>query len=251
MKSFFRIFLLALCGAALIVACQQPGTTALSKGSLTITIGNKIAARTIAPSSASTTVTSYSITGTGPDSDTLPGQPIVVTAPTGSGSTTISSLPTGTWQINVTAYNANGDIIGTASQSVQVTIGQNSMTIPVGPVAGTGTLSVTVNLTGVTLASPSIHATLTPLSGQTTNTSLTAFSLSGSTLTSASTLENGYYILTTTLFDGTSQQAPPETELVWIVTSETSSQTYTYSAASPGYGTLNLTLTPLATPADQ
>jgi hypothetical protein len=242
-SSLFRLSLLVLCAGALLVACSLLGGPTANTASLRIVIGNRIAAKTIAPPTADTTVDYYLVTGTGPYGEALSAEPINV--PGSSATTTVPNLVVGTWSITVDAYNSGNDQIGTVTQNVSVNLGQNSVDIQVGPISGTGTLTVTVDFAGVTMAQPNITATLTPQSGQTTDTSLSAFTVSGTSLISTSTLQNGYYLLAMTLFDGTVQQAPTVTEVVWIVTDQTSSQTYTY-----GGGSLGITITPLPTSLD-
>jgi len=232
-----RLFLLVLIAGAFVPACAPGGLGIGFKGqpgSLTVTISDKIIKpHTITPSTANYTVGSYSLSFSGPAGETFTA--LLIPDSSGTVSHTYDNLACGSWTIKVDALNQAGshDIIGHGEGTGVVSIAAGAFVqIQIKPISGTGTLTITVDFTGTSLADPRIDATLAPESGQTKNVTLGNFTLSGSILTSTSTLDNGYYKLTGRLLDGTTQQGLPITEVVWVIAGQTSSANYVFSGGS-------------------
>jgi formylglycine-generating enzyme required for sulfatase activity len=205
---------LAACGSSLIPA--------EASGSLSILLTNSINAKTLTPP-ISMDAASYTVTGTGPNSESF-------TATTTGGTVTKTALALGSWTIVVNTLNAAGTLIGTGTATATVATGATTaVTVPVTPVAGTGTLSLTANWPAAQVQVPSITASLTPTLG--TAQSL-GFTVSGATATYSNTaVGSGYYTLALTVNDNGVAKAGA-VEVVRIVAGQTTSGSYTFLGMS-------------------
>ena len=89
--------------------------------------------------------------------------PVLVTDIPGEAAETepVSLLP-GPWEVTVTAFNEAGDVIGVGSDEVQVRARQTSrVSMFIRSLSGTGTLSLSADLSELELLSPAISGTLT------------------------------------------------------------------------------------------
>jgi hypothetical protein len=239
-SSVVLMTLLVLCAGALIAACHLPGGPPSTKGSLKITIGNNIAARTIVPPTEGTTATLYEVNGAGPNGAKFSTQ-------TSGDPVTISGLALGQWTVSVDALNANADTIGHGESSATVAAGENSVTVSVLLASGSGNLSLTVNWnTGQVQGPGSVGASITPARGG----SLQSLSFTGSdgSLSSATTgILPGYYILNLNLLDHAGNVVGSTTDLVWIVNAQTSTGSFDFTNAV-NTGSIKVSITPLPNP---
>jgi formylglycine-generating enzyme required for sulfatase activity len=211
---------------------KDPGSS--KTGSLTIALTNNVSvAKTLIPG-ISMDVTTYTVTGTGPNGATF-------TANLTGTSVTQNNLAFGSWTIAVNALNAGGTLIGTGSTTATVNTGQTtSASVTVTPITGTGTLSLTVNWPAAQVQTPSITASLTPALG--TAQSL-AFTVSGANATYSNTaLGNGYYTLAFTVNDNGIAEAGV-VEVVRIVAGQTTSGTYTFANVNQAGGGITVNIT--------
>ena len=155
-KGFF-IVLVALIGASSCNLFQASdtasGTDSTGVGELALFISPS-AARMIEPG-VDTTIASYDLTGTGPDSASF-------NVP-GFESSTYSNnlLAIGTWEITVLGRNLDGEIIGAVTDTFEVRSGETtSITLTLRPITGTGVISITVSWPDGSLPEPSIVATV-------------------------------------------------------------------------------------------
>ena len=181
---------------------------------------------------------SYTVSGSGPNgqsfSQSTPGGPV-----------TISNLAFGPWAVTVNALNAAGTVIGQGQGSATVNTGETTtITVSVTPLAGTGSLNLTVNWTASQVQSPSIQASLSPL-----GPSNMIFTIQGAQATySSSTIPVGYQTLTLQLLDN-NIPVIGAVEVVRIVAGQTTSGTYTFTNVNQPGGTIVVNITPqLANP---
>jgi len=121
------------------------------------------------------------------------------------GTTTVTSpveLLTGNWTVDVNAYNAANDIIGTSSSDIDVLAGKTVTTdITVSILQGNGSLSLSSTWAGIDLLLPSIDGTLTPVTGTPIPVALVAGTSSATYSTTS--IPAGSYTLDLLLTDGT------------------------------------------------
>ena len=140
----------------LLLGCPNPADLVKS-GSLTVSIGDHVTARTLLPG-VSMVVASFTVNGSGPNGASF-------SASTSSGSATFTSLAFGTWSVTVNAFNPDGTLIGQGSGSAVVQTGQTTpLVITVTPLAGNGTLTVSVSWPQEQVQHPAISAFLFRLS---------------------------------------------------------------------------------------
>jgi formylglycine-generating enzyme required for sulfatase activity len=167
----------------------------LEYGSLSVILETmNMDARTISPP-IDMTVSSYDISGSGPD--------FAMFSETGyTGSTyTAEGLIPGTWTVEVSAYNAGGEQIGYGFAQTAIEAGNtNSVTVPVRIIEGQGTLSVSISWPSGEVDTPVIEAFLTPDGG---NEAEIEFNISGTTASFDNTaIDTGSYLLSVSFFDG-------------------------------------------------
>jgi hypothetical protein len=116
------------------------------------------------------------------------------------------SLRPGLWTVIATAFNQAANIIGVASAEVLVKARQTSTSsLVIKSLSGDGTLSLSADLSGVELISPTIGGSLTfGASGEVTPISLT---ISGSSASYTGTMAAGTYLLALELVDEDSSVA--------------------------------------------
>ncbi|MBB6480331.1 hypothetical protein [Spirochaeta isovalerica] len=207
------IFILAV--ITLTAACDLPD---LSVGSMELSIGNGVS-RTLLPD-ISMDPYAFSISGTGPEGHTF-------LLDTLKDRNVIEDLTPGDWLIEVSASNADGEIIGRGSRTIAVFGGETaSAAITVTPLSGTGVLDLSLIWEPDDLSNAVISATLLPPGG-------TALSLdfiddgAGSASLSAA-FEAGYYTLLLQLLD-TDTVVMGSAETVRIVAGETTSGFFDYT----------------------
>ena len=217
----------------LIAACPNPNIS--DKGtSLTISITNKINARTLLPP-LDMNAASFTVNGTGPGGATF-------SQATSGGSVTVTGLAFGTWSVTVNALNAAGTVIGSGQATVTVSTGQTTtVAISVVPLAGNGTLNLSVTWTASQVENPSIQASLMPPSGTATPLS---FSVAGNQATySSSTIPAGYQTLTVQLLDN-GIPVMGAVEVARIVAGQTTTGSYAFTNVNQPGGSVQVNITP-------
>ncbi len=185
------ISLLILAIAGLLFGCMQPLGQSTREGDALISI-EKGAAKTIQPSDAEITITSYSLSGTGPNNATLSNKTFT-TSPH-----TESKLVEGSWTFTVKGLNAAGAIVasGTATGTVvaNTTVNIAVTLTPVKDGSGVGTFSLSGTIPS-TVTISSFTGVIAPSTGGTNiNFSVT---VSGTSFSySNATLPVGSYVLT-------------------------------------------------------
>jgi 6-phosphogluconolactonase len=235
--SRFAVAVLALGAVALFMAaCTNPllSSQGGSNGSLSIRIVDSINARTLLPP-IDMNAASYELSGTGPGGATF-------SQSAAGGTVTVGNLAFGSWSVTVDALNAGGTIIGSGQATAAVQIGHaTTLSITVAPLAGNGTLSLTVSWPGAQVDAPSIEATLTPSAGPAITLS---FSVTGSQATySGTTMPAGYGTLQLQLFNH-NIPVMGAVDVVRIVAGQTTSGTYAFTNVNQPGGPLQVNITP-------
>lgn len=232
---------LALAGIILLAAAVgllgscSPIGLGPGMGSLEIRIAADNA-KTLTPPIDMTTA-SYVVSGTGPNAGTFS------TTVTGS-SATVSGLAVGAWTVSVDGKNAAGTFITHGSATTQVSTGSTqSVSVSVAPIAGLGALGLAVSWPAAQVPTPQIQAQLLPASGSAVTLVFSA-PQNGSSSSSTSGLQNGYYTLTLQLLDN-GQLLMGAVEVVRIVKDQTTSGTFAFSNINTGKGGIKVNITPL------
>lgn len=235
MKTFQYIFFAVLLGFT-FYACDTPKAhpdmgPAENRGTLTITVNDGVS-RTISPSGLSTSY--YLVEGSGPDSATF--------STSTSGSLTLDDLLTGEWLITVTAFNSDDIAVGAGSATTSVYNDySSSVSITVIPLAGAGSLNLTVEWIDEQVYQPQVVATLTSLDG--TSRSL-GFSNNGAQAGFyADDIAAGYHTLSVRLLDDGFLNAST-VAIVWIVKDLTSSYTFSFDEINQATGSIDVEITP-------
>jgi hypothetical protein len=192
-----RSFLIAalLCPLLLgsLVGCRP---LVLEGGALVFVVpGQTAQGRTVSPSREEE-ISYCNVHGSGPGAASF-------TVPGVAGSTIAqNSLAAGLWTITVDAFNSSDELIGSGSVGVTIESGRAvSASVQVSSLAGTGILAASVSWPSGTIGAPAIQGTLTPAGGTPQDIEFTVDADSAS-FTSAA-LDEGYYLLTLRLADGT------------------------------------------------
>jgi hypothetical protein len=225
--------LLCLLAVGVVVSCLPPIGGNL--GNLTVQVGGELP-RTIVPS-IDMNVASYGISGTGPNGATFS------TSVTSGSTATISSLVVGTWSVAVDGKNAAGTFITHGTGTVQVAAATTTtLSVAVLPIAGPGSLSLTVSWPAASVAAPVIQAQLLPATGSAIPLPFSTPS-NGSSTYSGSGIMNGYYTLTIQLFDGT-VPVMGAVDVAEIVQGQTTAGTYAFTSINTARGIVTVNITP-------
>ena len=121
---------------------------------------------------------------------------------TGSSSATVNNLAFGSWTVTVTANNASGTPIGSGTGTAVVhTNATTTLALPVLPLTGLGTVSLSLTWNPSDLDIPQVQASLLPTTGSERTLDFTVDPASGTGTFSASDVLNGYYTLVLKLLD--------------------------------------------------
>ena len=185
----------ALIPVICMLACGTQTGPQAGSGSLVLSIGcGVLRARTIVPA-VTMEIATFDIQGTGPEAATFGG--------TGLRGDTYQwdELAPGQWIVTVNACNGDGIRIATATKAAVIVGGETTqLALTVVPLAGPGTLAVSISWPGSLIASPVVSASLTPDDG---NPAALEFTVgAGSASWSSSDLDAGYYTLSVQLRDG-------------------------------------------------
>ena len=182
-------FVLFSCSLGRIPGGQTDGTLIL------VLSGTGMNGKTLVPS-LDMNVSSFNVSGSGPGTATFS-----LTGVTGP-SVEQSALSAGTWTINVYAFNASRDLVGSGSTSATIEAGQTSTaSVTVIPLSGTGAMTVSISWATGLVSTPSVVATLTPVGDEAQNLTFSVGATSVS-YSSGKTLNAGYYSLSLQLMDG-------------------------------------------------
>ena len=195
-----KLTALILLAAAMIVAatsCEER----LESATLRVSLQRD---RSIVPENYPMEVTSYRISGEGPESETF-------SVETSKESVSLEGLVIGDWHILAEGLNANGDVLVTGETDHRLTGTNGSCTIVLSELVGEGSLSVVLNWDPDRISDePSIEIELTPQYGGGSPASIDRDSFSaadGSASFSGEGYPAGSYILAARLYDGTVQVA--------------------------------------------
>jgi hypothetical protein len=229
-----RALPLALLSMLLVFSCSSPVLQKANEagtGVLSISIG-EVASKTLLPSIDMKPAV-YDISGTGPQGKFF-SQTIT------SGTAQVPGLYTGQWTITVSEKNQALQGIGQGSGNVTIQAQQTAtLAISVKPLAGNGTVSLTV-LLPPGLVAPSITGSLAPSSG--TTIPLT-FVLGPSSATCVnSTIPSGYYTLSVKLSDSSTLLASA-VDVARVVNGATTSGSVDFSAVVAPTSPVNVSIT--------
>jgi hypothetical protein len=230
--------------AFLVLSCANPLSTPSSSpttdskhGSITIKVQNNIGAKTLVPP-ISMTAASYTVHGSGPA-----GSGATFDKPITNGTLTVTGLVPGAWFVTVTAWNGangTGQQIGNGVASVTVYPGQSAATaVNVAPLSGNGILNVGINWAQYPQPVASIQASLiSNFTAEIPTTTPLSFTVNPSTDTAnvlVSSLPVGYYVLNWTMLDASAKPLMGGSDIVRIVSGQTTSGTYNYVATSTNF----------------
>jgi hypothetical protein len=217
--------------------CPNPGAP-VQDGWLTVTLADASSARTLLPP-IDMTVKSYQVAGLGPL-----GATFVKTVAATTASLTIKNLAAGAWAVTVNALNVAGTLIGQATGTATVLAGKSvTLALTVVPLAGTGTLDVTVNWTAGDLTEPSLLASVTSYSGVVIGLDFTVSGSQARCVSSAT--PTGFLTMSMQLLDHGIPVAGTM-EVVRIVKDQTTTGVYTFTKVNKvdWTGTLQVNITP-------
>ncbi len=185
----------------------------------------------------------WDIHGAGPDGAAfdLPGVVGATVARNG--------LRPGAWLLTVDGKNATGTRIGTGAATATVTAGGTAhVPVTVAPLAGYGSLVLTVSWPAGLLLSPAVSGTLGPAGGSANDI---FFSLSPDNLSATftnSSLAAGYYSLTVQLTDGSVKTWGARVSVRIVTGAETSGAFMLTESDIDAVGSLEVQLTPALDP---
>ena len=223
MNKIGRLLFIACTFVIILASCAGPVTNDQGKtGDLSLSILSAAGAKTIKPSDADMTISAYVFSGSGPS-----GATIAATSQA-SSSFSAASIAAGAWSMLVQGKNAAGTVVASVTTSITVPAGgTGSATAQLVPLAGTGTLSVTVTWPAA-VSVDSVTGTLTPVGG---SPSTITMAISGSQATYTATDPAGSYLLVVNLAKSGQPVAPPRVEMVLLYSSIVSSGPIPFTAA--------------------
>ena len=188
MKTIIRLTVLLL----ILSSCTEEGGTATMRIMLSTS-----SEKTIAPDETLTTITKYSVEGTGPGGKTF-------TVDSTSSSLILEDLPTGRWTLDAKGYSSKGKELSAGSVSVDFTPDTGPISIELDKTDGNGSLQLRFEWEQ-NLNNCSIVVSLTDRKGNAlinNRTVRTSSALSYTTWTVPLQLSRGSYLLTAVLYSG-------------------------------------------------
>jgi hypothetical protein len=191
-------------------------------------------AKTLLPA-VSMDIADYEVSGDGPADETFRTN-------CATGNTEMTSLVAGEWIITVKAMNGDGTVIADGSTTTTVPAGGTAnAAVAVTPLAGTGSLNLTVSWPSGVLAGPSVSGTITSPDGQPQQMS---FTVSGSEATTSVTgLSAGYHTLSVQVLDS-GVVAAGGMEVARILADTNTTGTMTFQNVRPASGDVIVDITP-------
>ena len=184
--------LLSLMLIACDVAQEESGY-----GTLTVTFAptGRIFERTVMPTgSAPLDIDHYTISGTGPDGQTLSS------TNSSSDSITINDLLVGEWTFEATAYNASNKALATGSVDTYIYSNTNAITLSLDELVGSGSLHLDFSWNTEQVTSGTIFTfTLTDQSGTPVTGATVTTDMLGGTSTVTKNLDAGFYTFSAAL----------------------------------------------------
>jgi hypothetical protein len=226
------IFILANCTNPF--SLRQIEESTLPEGSLVINI-NSYGTMALVPD-LDMSPASYIISGAGPDgsgfSESTDVTPLIIT-----------DLDFGDWTVTVDALNDEGTIIGRGQGTTTIHAGQSqTITVPVTPLDGYGTLDLTLLWTPEDTENPSIEAQLIPQAGSAIDLGFTIQS-PGIALFNDSTIPTGYYTLVLQLNDN-SIMVMGAVEMVRLVKDQVTSGQFEFYDINDAGESIDISVTP-------
>jgi hypothetical protein len=228
----------AVVSALVLISCPAPisvDPASAELSGLSITIGDQINARTLAPP-LDMIPSLFTVSGSGPGASSF-------SVTTSGGTVSQTKLAVGVWTVTVQAANAGGIVIGSGEGVATVVNGlKTPVTIVVSTITGTGILSLATSWPVGTVPGASILGTLTPATG-TGGTQEIPFVIAGNGASySNQTIANGYYTLTFVVSSNGTVVAGAA-DIVRIVTGQTTAGAYIFSNVNTPGGVLTITVT--------
>lgn len=225
---FMRKFIWFVLIAVILFATGCNGFFGREKGVLSISLENALE-RSLTPDESMEPVR-YQVHGEGPDGasfdESVTSETIIV-----------EGLVFGEWTITVTGYNESESAVGSGSDTVNIdTNEETTITVPIDPLSGTGTLSLDVQWTDGDLQTPGVVASLLSVGGDTREL---IFTIDGSSATfSASDVTVGYHTLSLELQDN-GALAIGAVEIVRIVSDITTSGSFIFDELNQPGGSVD------------
>ena len=156
-----KALLVVIAIVAILIGCgfsDFAGSSGDKTSSLLLSFGDRNI-KTLLPS-ISMECSSYTVTGNGPGIETF-------TIDTSNSSLEVYDLVIGTWNITVQGKNLDGTIIGQGTGITEILVGVTSvLDVVVTPLAGAGTLDLTVSWYPPVVNNPQIFASMTTYTGE-------------------------------------------------------------------------------------
>ncbi len=167
-------------------------------GDLTITLPTSLSGSRDIDPDISLIPATFTITGAGPEGASFSVSDFSGTMFSRPG------LTIGSWAITVSAYNADGTLIGDGSGTVDLTIDGANLPISINILPGDGTIDIVVSFDTYLMEDPRITATLSPTSRAINSFSVTSDVVNGRAICRAAGYAAGDYTLTVNLYEGLS-----------------------------------------------
>ena len=229
-----RLLLVSILAGALGMVLSCNPVPNMPWGVLTIQVASP-EAKLMVPGIDMTT-SNYVITGAGPNGAAF-------SKTTTGGSLSMPGLVYGAWSIAVDGQNAAGTVITHGAATVTVVAGTTqSVSVAVAPIAGPGTLGLTLTWVASSVDIPSIQSQLVPSTGSPIDLAFSITTPGKATYTS-STVMNGYYTLVVKLLDN-GQLVMGAVDVVRIVKGQTTTGSVDFTQVNTGTGLISVNITP-------
>jgi len=202
-------------------------------GSLTVNFAD-LGSKTLTPG-ISLDAASYTVQGTGPFGNSFSEN-------TSDSPMSVDYLAAGSWEISVDAFNGDGVLIATGTNTVNVLEGQKTTVyISLLPPEGFGSFNVDVFWDYSLIQDPTVSTSLTNSSG--TSFSLDAVSVEdGHSLVASANITTGYYVMSLQLLDE-SHILAGAVEAVKILDGQETSGQYTFTDLNFPAGNVDIDIT--------
>jgi len=211
--------LIVLSALVAVVSCEQEAELQTTTLDLVIRGGEDGASRTIMPGAALLDVSRYSVSGQGPAGESF--GPVLST----ENSISVSDIASGTWVISARALNVQGNELAYGSATLEIERGQNTGTVILDSIGGTGNLELNFTWEDDICISPtmSILVTVSDSSGAVMASRTTEVSTSACAATVNMSLAAGSHLLSVLVSDHGGDLGIGATDALRIVSNTTSS----------------------------